>query len=140
MIIHFQKIEDEDIRKYLKENHDMENISQNMIDTFQGSIKKAIDLKDKQEEYQIVENLINNLEKTDLIDILNEAEVLYKSKEEINEILDYINIILLKKAREQSIYANCIEIVEETKKRLKQNANYDMTIDDLIFKMHSVVA
>ena len=63
-----------------------------------------------------------------------------KFREEINEILDYINIILLKKARNQNIYANCIAIVEETKKRLKQNANYDMTIDDLIFKMHLVVA
>lgn len=140
MILHFQKIEDEEMKTYLQNNYDMTNISQNMLDTFQGSIKKAINLKDKQEEYQIIENLINNLNKKDLIDILNQAEPLYKGKEEIYETLDYINIILLKMAKTQPIYANCIEIVEETKKRLRQNANYDMSIDDLIFKLYESVA
>lgn len=139
MILHFQKIEDNEIRLFLEQNYEMTNISQNMLDTFQGSIKKAISLKDKQEEYQIIENLITNLSKKDLIDILNEAELLYKEKEEIYETLDYINIILLKMSRTQPIYSNCIGIVEETKKRLRQNANYDMTIDDLLFKLNLIL-
>ena len=60
---------------------------------------------------------------------------LYKAKEEINEILDYLNIILLKMAKENYVYTNCIEIVENTKKRLKQNANYDMCIDYMLFNL-----
>ena len=32
-------------------------------------------------------------------------------------------------------YIKCIEIVEETKKRLKANSNYDMCIDYMIFSM-----
>ena len=51
------------------------------------------------------------------------------------EILDYINIILLKLAKENTQYANCIDIIENTKKRLNQNANYDMCIDNMIFNM-----
>ena len=40
---------------------------------------------------------------------------------------------LLKKAKNNYLYANCIEIVENTKKRLEQNANYDMSIDNMLF-------
>ena len=44
-------------------------------------------------------------------------------------------IILLKKAKNNYLYANCIEIVESTKKRLEQNANYDMSIDNMLFNI-----
>ena len=33
------------------------------------------------------------------------------------------------------LYTNCITIVENTKKRLQQNANYDMCIDDMLFNI-----
>lgn len=135
MILHFQKIEDEEMRAYLAEQFGLTNVSQNMLDTYQGSIGKAINLKDKQEEYLALENMIYDLNKKDLIDILKEAEPLYKAKEEINEILDYLNIILLKMSKENCVYTNCIEIVENTKKRLKQNANYDMCIDYMLFNL-----
>lgn len=135
MILHFQKIEDEEMRAYLVNQFGLTNVSQNMLDTYQGSIGKAINLKDKQEEYLLLENMLYNLNKKDLIDILKEAEPLYKAKEEINEILDYLNIILLKMAKENYVYTNCIEIVENTKKRLKQNANYDMCIDYMLFNL-----
>lgn len=135
MILHFQKIEDEEMRTYLANQFGLTNVSQNMLDTYQGSIGKAINLKDKQEEYLALENMLYDLNKKDLIDILKEAEPLYKAKEEINEILDYLNIILLKMAKENYVYTNCIEIVENTKKRLKQNANYDMCIDNMLFNL-----
>ena len=32
-------------------------------------------------------------------------------------------------------YANCIQIIEQTKKRLTSNANFDMCIDNLLLKM-----
>ena len=67
--------------------------------------------------------------------IIKKADILYKSKEEILEFLDYINILLLKKAKQNYKYTTCIEIVENTKKRIKQNANYDMCIDNMIFNM-----
>lgn len=135
MILHFEKIEDKEMKQYLENQCEMAEISQNMLDTFQGSIGKALNLKDKLEEYQNLENLIYNLEKKDIIEIVNSAEILYKSKEEIFEMLDYINIILLKIAKTKYYYSNCINIVEDTKKRLRQNANYDMCIDNLLFNI-----
>lgn len=135
MILHFNQIEDFLLKKYLKENYQIKDITKNMLDLFQGSIGKAISLKDKQEQYYCLEEIIDKLNKNDLIDILKLAEILYKSKEDIFEILDYMNIILLKMAKQNYLYTNCIQIVENTKKRLKQNANYDMCIDNMLFNM-----
>ena len=121
-----------------RQNHtiyEIEGISQNQLEMFQGSIGKAILLKDKQEQYGKIEDMIENLNQKDLIEIVTLAEPLYKAKEEIFEILEYMNIVLLKLAKQNYLYTNCIEIVENTKKRLKQSANYDMSIDDLVFNI-----
>ena len=135
MIISFKPIEKELIKKYLEEKYEMFNISSNMLETFQGSIGKAIILKDKKEQYEKIEMMIKNLDKKDIIDILNLGEEIYKSKDDIIEILEYINVILLKLSKEETKYVKCINIVEDTKKRLKQNANYDMCIDNMILNM-----
>ena len=135
MIIHFNKIENIEIKRYLEENYAISNISENMLEIFQGSIGKAISLKDKKNEYTEIENIVENINKKNIIDILQMSEIIYKSKDEILEILDYINIILLKKAKENYKYTKCINIVENTKKRLKQNANYDMCIDNMLFNI-----
>lgn len=135
MIIHFSKIEDEKIRKYLEEKYELKDISTNMLEIFQGSIGKAILLKDKKEQYEKIEVIIKSLKQKSIIDILNMSEILYKSKEEIFDILEYINVILIKLAKTDYEYIKCINIVEETKTRLKQNANYDMSIDNMLFNM-----
>ena len=134
-IIHFEPIENSKISEYLKKEYGIDNISENLIEAFQGSIGKAINLKDKQKEYANIEEIINEMNQKDIIDIIKKADILYKSKEEILEFLDYINILLLKKAKHEYKYTTCIEIVENTKKRIKQNANYDMCIDNMIFNM-----
>ncbi len=135
MILHFNKIDDEQLKKYLQENYGMQNITQNMLQMYQGSIGKALSLKDKEDIYQALERLINQISSKDLIEITKSAEILYKEKDEVFEMLDYMNILLLKKAKETYEYTNCIQIVENTKKRLKQNANYDMSIDNMLFNI-----
>ncbi len=135
MILSFRSISSETIKTYMKTNYGMENISENMVEAFQGSIGKAIILKDKKEQYDKVEEVIQNLDRKNMIDILQLSEEIYKDKEEIMNILEYINIILIKLTKENIKYVNCIQIVEETKKRLNQNANYDMCIDNMLFNM-----
>lgn len=135
MILHFQPIENEEIRQYMKVNYGIMNITQNELSIFQGSVGKAIALKDKQEQYEKIETIIENLNSKDLVEIVKLSELLYQAKEEIFDILEYINILLLNYAKENYLYTNCINIVENTKKRLKQNANYDMCIDNMIFNM-----
>ena len=134
MILSCKPIQDSELKTFLEQNYGMKNITQNMLDRFQGSVGKAIELKDK-EEYQKLEEIIDKLQESDLITTLKNAEILYETKEEIFEILEYTNTLLLKKAKTNMKYTNCIKIVEDTKRRLKQNANYDMSIDNMIFHM-----
>ena len=135
MKIPFKPIEAKYVKQYMEKTYEMTNISQNMLEAFQGSIGKAISLKDKKEQYENIESMIEKLDKTDMTELIKLGEPLYQAKEEIMNILDYINIILLRLAKENTQYANCIDIIEDTKKRLNQNANYDMCIDNMIFNM-----
>lgn len=135
MIISFKPIEQKYVKQYMEETYGMTTLSQNMLDSFQGSIGKAIKLKDKKDQYENIEKLIENLDKKNIIDIFEISKELYQEKDEIMDILEYMNIILLKFAKKNIQYAQCIDIIENTKKRLNQNANYDMCIDNMILNM-----
>lgn len=135
MILHFNKIANDEIEKILGEQYQLKVNSKIMIDAFQGSIGKALQLKDKIDDYEKIENVIYSLEKRDKIDILNMAEIIYKAKDEKYDILDYMNIVFINLAKNSTKYANCINIVENTKRRLQSNANYDMSIDNMLFNL-----
>ena len=135
MIIHFDKIPNNQIEEFLENNYQINFKSPIMINAFQGSIVKALQLKENQEQYEKIEDVLYNLEKQDKIDTLNMSEIIYKSKDEKMKILDYMNVVLLELAKKSSKYANCISIVEETKKRLQANANFDMSIDNMLFHL-----
>ena len=64
---------------------------------------------------------------------MNKSEMFSKLKDNIYEVLDYMNVILYNTKELKKI--NCISIVEETKKRLLSNSNFDMTIDNLLIKI-----
>lgn len=95
---------------------------------------KELSEEDKQ-RYETLEKIFGNIEKYKSIDLLNKVDVLYKDKDNIFENLDFINIILIKKAKENVKYVDYIDYVEETKNKLKSNSNYDMCIDNLILKI-----
>lgn len=130
--INYSRIENDQILRYLQENT-KENINEELIPFAGGSIGKAIKIKQEERIYMTLQELINDMHTKDLIYILNNAEVLYKNKEIINELLEYINILLLKSKRINEI--NSVKYVEEAKKNLNTNSNYDMTIDKLLIKM-----
>ena len=134
-IIHFDKIENKELKEYATNVIGISNVNENIINIFQGSIGKAIRLKDKLDIYENIENIIKNMDNKNIIDILNGSEILYKSKDEIEEILEYINVILLNQSKRNIKYVKCIDIVENTKKRLKSNSNYDMCIDNMLFNI-----
>lgn len=138
MILHFDKISNEEIEEYLEKSYQTKVNSRIMIEAFQGSIGKAIQLKEKQEDYENIEQIIYCLENKDKIDILNMADIIYKAKDEKFDILDYINVVLVDLAKKSSKYADCIEVVEDTKKRLKFNANYDMCVDNMLLKLWEI--
>ena len=131
----FENIKNEEIKEYLKKVLVERQISDNIIELSQGSIGKAIKLNEKREIYENIENIFISMQTMDLIDIVKMSEFIYKSKEEIQSILEYINVLLIKLSKQNIIYIKCVEIVEETKRRLKANSNYDMSIDYMLFSI-----
>lgn len=138
MRIHFEKIDDNEIQKFLLEKCEIQNISPNIIRMCDGSIGKCIDIKDKLDDYFVLEKIFLNFGNS-LTSVVNSAEILYKNKDNINDYLDYINVILYNLTNENKNnslkFINSIKIVEKTKQRLLSNSNYDMCIDYLLFNI-----
>jgi len=134
MTIKFHSIEDKELLEYATNILGYENISENLLKSFDGSIGKAIKLKDNKENYDKIDLLISNLMRKDLVDIMLEGRILY-DKENIQDILDYIVVCLYSKKNTNEKYINCIDFVNECSSKLKSNSNFDMSIDNLLFKM-----
>ena len=131
----FKKLSNDELLKYAKINNI--DINTTLLSTCNGSISKLINLKNEVNLYKSLDNVISDLSNKDIVDIWNESEFLYKSKDSINGLLEYINIVFINKLRvtNDEKYINSIKIVETTKKRLSSNANYDMCIDNLLLKI-----
>ena len=130
----FQELSKNEISAHL-EKETNERISETILNLAEGSIGRAIQIKDKEELYGSIENIINKIEQTKKSEIWNSSEIIYKSADDISEILDYMNIKFFEKGKQNPQYLNCIQIVEKTKKRLKSNSNYNMTIDNLLLQI-----
>lgn len=140
----FNSLSEEDIKKYFQNNYsDKEfNLTNNIIKQCQGSIGKLLKIQEEQESYDQVEKIIDSLKSENITYIWKNADVLYQAKEKILDLLDYMNIIFYNKITlEKDV--NCIKavnIIEEAKKRITANSNYDMTIDNLLLKLWEVFA
>ena len=62
----------------------------------------------------------------------NRRNVLYNSKDDIIELLDYLNVIFFEKCKENINYSKAVSIVEKVKKKINANNNFDMSIDYML--------
>lgn len=134
-IIKFSLIENAQIKEYLNNKFEIKNISEEMLEIFGGSIGKAEDLKDKEELFSSIIEIVEKIKTMELPELLKKADIIYKSQEDKIDILEAINVILFKMSKQDIRYLNCINIVEDTVKRLNANANYNMSIDNMLFKI-----
>ena len=119
----FNKICDEELRKNFPE------LNYEEIEILNGSLKQKDEIKEKLEEHNEINSLVSNLNKG-IPYLMNNSDVLYNGKDNIFELLDYLNIVLFK----NKMY-NKIEFVEKTKQKLEQNNNFEMSIDYLIINL-----
>lgn len=136
MKIVFNPIEKNKIQDTVKELKGI-SLDDNIIDKSMGSIGKALQMQEKIDLYKNVDSILNQLEKRDIIYLLNNSDVLYNEKENIQEILDYLIASLYKTKQMNKL--NCIKYIEQTKRRINANCNYDMCIDYLLMNIHKEV-
>ena len=74
-----------------------------------------------------------------LIDMFNKFDILYKSKDVILDLLDYMQSIICNYIIENKEYGQKYlklpSNIEEAKAKLKLNNNYDMCIDNLLMSL-----
>lgn len=135
--IYFEKIPEEKILAYLKENGLDTGITENMLKNSEGSIGKALKIEEEKEQYLQIEELVQNLHKQDITQIWRGVEVLYSAKENSISLLEYMTIVFyqLLKKKNELCYEKAIKVIEKTKQRILANANYDMSIDFLLLRL-----
>ena len=131
----FNKLTDNELTTYANK-HSIE-VNNTLLSICNGSISNLINLKDNMEIYFDLDKIIRNFSTKDIVDIWNDSEILYKSKDNISNLLDYFNIVFINKLKltNEKKYVNSIKIVENTKKKLASNTNYDMCIDNFLLKI-----
>lgn len=138
----FQPIEQEQIVQYLKKSNLDTGITETMLESCEGSIGKALKLLERKEDFQKVETLIHEIPNTSITYIWKNAEVLYQAKENILELLDYMNLLFYQQLKQngKTEQVKAIQIIEETKRRILANANNNMSIDHLLLKLWEELA
>lgn len=118
VIIKFQPLTSKEIKRVKPE------LSDDLIQLLEGSLQNAENIEQKKEQYAQLLNIVNVLENKQLVEVFNSADLLYKGKDDIITLLEYLNLIFFSRNE-----INAIPIIEKTKKKILANNNYDMTID-----------
>ena len=126
VIIRFEDLTNEEISQILHTN------DQDIVRLCEGSVAKADAISEKREMFAQLKIIADYLSKNSLIDVLNNSDLLYSSKDDIMTLLDFLNIIFFEKAKENIKYSKAISIIEKTKKKILANNNYDMCIDYML--------
>ena len=126
VIIRFEDLTNEEISQILHTN------DQDIIRLCEGSVAKADTISEKREMFAQLKIIADYLSKNSLIDVLNNSDLLYSSKDDIMTLLDFLNIIFFEKAKENIKYSKAIDIIEKTKKKIMANNNYDMCMDYML--------
>lgn len=131
MTIKFNNIDNELIKKYIDENLEYGELSENLLNYINGSVGKAIKLKDVKDKYTEIENYLKKVTSLDIVDFLYYGKVIY-DKENINDILNYIIVCLYSNSKDNVNYIYAIEHVNKCSLRLKANSNFDLCIDNML--------
>lgn len=131
----FKKLSNNEIKSILNKKYNTNIFSEKIALLYDGSIEKVLQLQDKQAEYEELNDIIENLEKCNIVEILNLKDKLFKQKEDAKQILEYINLLFFNLSKNNVMYVECMKEVEKAKEKLTKNNNYDMTIDDFLISI-----
>ena len=135
--IFFSELTKENISKFIQEKFSTTNFNENMLELCSGSIKRAIDVFEKRDVLSQINDIANNVTKVDKLKFIQENEIFYNNKEDINLLLNYMNILFFKGINKDNVDSSskCMEYIEEAKRKLSYSNNFDMTIDNMLIKI-----
>ncbi|CEN97580.1 MAG: AAA family ATPase [Paeniclostridium sp.] len=167
-IVKFLPIPSIELKKYL-EDRGIEEKKASILSTFsRGSISKALELSDSS-DFMImredIQNYIQIMLEKNVVDILELPNKLDKYKDNILEVLDitinyFRDIMMIKENIDKSMIINIdkitylqnmskkinysqvskiIDIIEETKKKLRSNCNFNLSVQVMALNIYEVI-
>lgn len=128
VIVKFENLSDQEIKTIIP------NISDSFAKILGGSVHNIEDINKKEEIFREIEKIVKIMENGKITDLFNNSDLLYDSKDDIINILEYMNIIFFQKK-----WIKAIEIVEKTKKKILANNNYELSIDYFLLNISKTV-
>ena len=139
MKIYFNELAEQEILEYVEKNYEGIVLEHNLIKLCGGSISRANIIVKKIDILNQVKAFMRNISSSNKINFIRNNQLLYDNKEDIYILLDYMYMILFQLASEQNAcinaYINSMKIVENTRLKLLNSNNYDMSIDGMLIKM-----
>ncbi len=139
--INFIPLTQKEISTYASKNQ-INITSQNILEMCGGSIGNLEKINENIDSYNKLEQGVMKLieEKLkNIVEVMDSFNILYESKDIIQDLLDYMTVLMYVHISKEKDYRqkflNTIRQIEETKRRLYSNTNYDMSIDNLLFKV-----
>ena len=122
--IQFQELNKEEIKQILKDTDD------DIIELLDGSLENAYKIEKIKDNYIELKRIVENIKTKNTIEVLNNSELLYDSKDDIIDLLNYMNTIAFKNRM-----LSAISIIEKTKRKIMLNNNYEMCIDNMLINI-----
>ena len=121
VIVKFDKLTNSEIKSIEP------NLTDEFIESLEGSLEHLEKADERQEQFKQLKNIVNTVQNGTLVELFNKSNLLYDTKDDIISMLEYLNLLFFEKR-----WTKCVEIVENTKRKILANNNYDMCIDYLL--------
>lgn len=135
------KFDDIDINelKLFLENRG-ENVSEELLELYQGSIGKALKLNGIEEQYLEIKKLVETVNDENKLYFMKDMSKII-TKENAIEVFEYMNILMFKLGKEDDKYLNAIPIISKAlnKLNLKFNCNLEMIVDNMLLEVCKVI-
>ncbi|SHH50811.1 DNA polymerase III subunit [Tepidibacter thalassicus] len=168
-VIKFSPLSLVDIENYLIKHKNIDRNKAKVVSSFSmGILANALELlesEDFNKKREEIEDYINIILSNDVVDMLNINSKLEKNKDDIINILDMLttyfrDLIFIKENVDENIIINIdrinflkdlskeltysqissiIDIIEETKKKLISNCNFNLAISAMVLNIHEVI-
>lgn len=134
--INFQELAIEELKEYFEKNE--ETINEKFLDIYQGSIGKAKKIAGQENIYLDLQESILNVK------CIGKVEFVKKctrdiTKENIKDILEYLNILMFKLGKDNLKYLKVISKINKAIKQYNFNCNVEMVSDNLFLNMYDMI-
>lgn len=133
--ITFKQLEKSELKEYFENNNI--KINEKYLELYEGSIGKAQKLEGLEDNYIELEELmldINNLGKLEIV----KKGIAIITKDNIEEMLNYMNILLFRLGKNDTKYLDMILRVNKAIKQYKSNCNVEMLLDNLFLDIYDM--